>query len=150
MTACLLGFNLDRSLDVVAEGPGDVLMHRVNCERLEAAGKALAEGDAFPEGPGKGLCPGCMSDFFRIEPPLIICPVCGSRGDLGAYAQRGAFEDAGSKPRIGRRWLQWHVDDWLRPSAARYMKRRREVLRRLRELKNASLHFEGGEKPNDK
>jgi len=149
MTGYLLGFKVAESLDVVAEGPGDVLMHRVNCARLEASGAALARGADFPRGSGPGLCPGCMSDFFRIEPPLIICPVCGYRGDLAAYAERGAFEDAGSKPRIGRKWLKWHIDDWLRPSAVRYMERRREVLRRLRELKNASLHLEEGDRSYD-
>ena len=149
MTAYLLGFKVEESMDVVAEGPGDVLMHRVNCDKLEAAGAALASGDGLAGGAGRGLCPGCMSDFFRLEPPLIVCPVCGYRGELAAYTERREFVDAGSKPRIGRTWLQWHIDDWLRPSAARYMRRRREVLRRLRELKNASMHLEGGEKPDD-
>jgi len=138
MTAWLLGFKVEQCLDVVAEGPGDVLMHPVNCERLEATGAALAGGADFPVKRHPALCPGCMSDFFRIEPPVIVCPVCGYRGDLGAYIERGEFRDAGSKPRIGREWLKWHIDDWLRPSAARYMKRRREVLRRLRDLKSAS------------
>ena len=149
MTAYLLGFRVDESMDIVAEGPGDVLMHGPNCDRLEAAGAALARGEEIAAGPARGLCPGCRGDFFRIEPPLIICPVCGYRGDLAAYTGSGEFVDVGSRPRIGRKWLQWHIDDWLRPSAARYMKRRREVLRRLRELKKASLHLEGGEKPND-
>jgi hypothetical protein len=138
MTAWLLGFKVQGCLDVVAEGPGDVLMHGVNCERLEKTGAALAEGSAFPVGRDTSLCPGCMSDFFRIEPPVIVCPVCGYRGDLGAYVEGGEFEDAGSKPRMGREWLKWHIDDWLRPSAVRYMKRRREVLGRIRDLKNAS------------
>ncbi len=140
MTAWLLGFGVGQCLDVVAEGPGDVLMHGVNCERLEKTGAALAAGTELPVARDPGLCPGCMSDFFRIEPPVIVCPVCGYRGDLGAYVERGVFEDAGSKPRIGREWLKWHIDDWLRPSATRYMKRRREVLRRMRDLKNASAH----------
>jgi multimeric flavodoxin WrbA len=140
MTAWLLGFKVEECLDVVAEGPGDVLMHRVNCERLEGTGAALAAGRDLPVQRDPSLCPGCMADFFRIEPPVIVCPVCGYRGDLGAYVERGEFIDAGSKPRIGRRWLKWHIDDWLRPSAARYIKRRREVLRRLREIKDASPH----------
>jgi len=138
MTAWLLGFKVEQCLDIVAEGPGDVLMHRVNCDRLEKTGAALTGSAGFPVGRDKALCPGCMSDFFRIEPPFIVCPVCGYRGNLAAYTGRGEFEDAGSKPRIGREWLKWHIDDWLRPSAARYMKRRREVLRRLRSLKSAS------------
>lgn len=138
MTAWLLGFKVEQCLDIVAEGPGDVLMHRVNCERLETTGAALTGSAEFPVGREPALCPGCMSDFFRIEPPVIVCPVCGYRGDLAAYIERGEFRDAGSKPRIGREWLKWHIDDWLRPSAARYMKRRREVLRRLRGLKSAS------------
>ena len=139
MTAYLLGFKVEAGLNVVAEGPGDVLMHKVNCERLERTGTALAGGGGLPVGAEPGLCPGCMSDFFRIEPPLIICPVCGYRGDLQEYVEHGEFRDAGSRPRLGRKWLKWHIDDWLRPSAVRYMKRRREVLRRLRELKKASL-----------
>ena len=53
-------------------------------------------------------------------------------------AEFGKTEE-GSKPRIGRPWLKWHIDDWLRPSAARYRKRRREVLHRLRGLKSASM-----------
>jgi hypothetical protein len=138
MTAWLLGFEVKKCLDVVAEGPGDVLMHRVNCGRLEETGAALAAGSALEVERDPSLCPGCMSDFFRIEPPVVVCPVCGYRGYLGAYVDRGEFEDAGSKPRIGREWLKWHIDDWLRPSAERYMKRRREVLRRMRDLKSAS------------
>lgn len=145
MTAYLLGFKVEEGLNIVAEGPGDVLMHRVNCGRLEATGKALARGTELPVKAGRGACPGCMGDFFRIEPPLIICPVCGSIGYLDEYAEQGVFRDAGSTPRLGRKWLKWHIDDWLRPSAVRYMKRRREVLRRLRRLKDASAHEEGGE-----
>jgi multimeric flavodoxin WrbA len=148
MTAYLLGFKVEEGLNIVAEGPWDVLMHKVNCERLEMTGTALAAGKDLPVKTGRGLCPGCMSDFFRIEPPLIICPVCGCIGDLDEYAEHGAFRDAGSKPRLGRKWLKWHIDDWLRPSAVRYMKRRREVLRRLSRLKAASSHDQGGEKAN--
>ncbi len=146
MTAYLLGFKVEEGLNIVAEGPGDVLMHGVNCERLETTGKALAGGRELPVKTDRGLCPGCMSDFFRIEPPLIICPVCGCTGDLYEYIEHGAFRDTGSTPRLGRKWLKRHIDDWLRPSAARYMKRRREVLRRLRRLKEASPHDQGGER----
>jgi multimeric flavodoxin WrbA len=142
LTASMLGFKVVESLDVVAEGPGDVLMNKVNCSRLAELGAALGTGEELSGRAAPGLCPGCRSDFFRIEPPFIICPVCGYRGDLAEYAAHGAFRDAGSEPRLGRKWLKWHIDDWLRPSAARYMKRRREVLRKMRQLKKESASDE--------
>jgi putative NADPH-quinone reductase len=135
LTASLLGFEVMTSLRLVAEGPGEVLSRPDANERLGEAGRALAG-----EGPGegvesRGVCPVCRSDFFRLKPPVIVCPVCGLRGDLEAYVSGGVFEPIGEPARWGRGWLGDHIDSWIRPSIRRYADSRKGILKRVRTLR---------------
>jgi multimeric flavodoxin WrbA len=135
LTASLLGFEIMESLSLVAEGPGEVIVRQEVAERLTRLGRALAKGEP-PEALGRcGVCPVCRSDFFRIEPPAVVCPVCGLKGDLGTYTAEGVFAASGDPPRWGRRWLAAHIDSWIRPSLERYVGNRKEILSRVRHLK---------------
>jgi multimeric flavodoxin WrbA len=135
LTASLLGFEVLESLSLVAEGPGEVLGRPEVVERLGRVGRALAGGETAPGGRPASTCPICRSDFFRLEPPLIICPVCGLEGDLEAYTTSGVFKPTGGPARWGRAWLAAHIDAWIRPSVSRYSVERKQVLRKLRALK---------------
>jgi multimeric flavodoxin WrbA/uncharacterized Zn finger protein (UPF0148 family) len=85
---------------------------------------------------GRGAeCPVCRSDFFRIESGHIVCPVCGARGDLAAYATEGRFVRIASEVRWGRAWLMRHVASWILPSVERYKSARKQALEDLRELR---------------
>ncbi|MFH1313797.1 MAG: flavodoxin family protein [Candidatus Eisenbacteria bacterium] len=135
MTASLLGFEVVESMHLVAEGPGEVLMDDRVAGHLDEVGRKLAHGTPVPESKRSAACPICASDFFRIEPPNIVCPICGSVGDLEVYAGEGKFLATGDEPRWGLSWLDKHVESWIEPSLRRYKGRRKQVLSRLKELK---------------
>ena len=135
MTVSLLGFDIIESMSLVAEGPGEVMMERGTAERLENAGRRLACGGERAQSAGRATCPVCASDFFRMEPPDIVCPICGSIGDLAAYANEGRFERKAGQSRWGLAWLDKHIESWIVPSLGSYRDRRRQVLSRLKDLK---------------
>jgi multimeric flavodoxin WrbA len=144
LTASLLGFEIAESLQVVAEGPGEALMDGAAVAQLKAAGRRVAamlagspaaSAPASPDASKPNLCPTCRSDFFRIEGESIACPVCGERGELGAYLEARGLVGGGGERRWGTPWLRSHVASWIKPSVTRYRAKRKEALRNLAELK---------------
>lgn len=142
LTASLLGCEVTGSLRLVAEGPGEVLGMPGVGEALNRVGRALAGGKPVEKRVPARVCPVCRSDFFRFEPPFIVCPVCGTKGDLETYITGGEFRPTDDAPRWGRAWLDAHLDSWIRPSVRRYAGNRRAILRRLRGLKKRSRESE--------
>jgi multimeric flavodoxin WrbA len=145
LTASLLGFRLLESLSLVAEGPGDIIRDAGAVERLDMTGKALASGVALARGTESGACPVCRGDSFRIEPPFIVCPICGAAAHLGDYLDQGKFVSSGQEPRWGLAWLNSHVESWIKPSVRDYKKRRKRIIEALRSLKkHYALNSERG------
>jgi hypothetical protein len=105
-------------------------------------GRAVVGGKPVAGGEEKGICPVCAGDFFRIEPPGIVCPICGAVGDLKTYAEERRFVTTGGEPRWGLTWLDSHIESWIEPSLKRYRGRRKQVLSRIKELK---ARFASGE-----
>ncbi len=136
MTVSLLGFDVVESIELVAEGPGEVIMDDRVVGRLDEVGRLLARGEPVSQAERSAACPICASDFFRIEPPNIVCPICGSVGDLEVYTGEGRFTVTGGESRWGLSWLDKHIESWIEPSLARYRDKRKQVLSRLRELKS--------------
>ncbi len=137
LMASLLGFRIEDSLSVVAEGPGEVLSDAAAVARLEAIGTAFAEGRELEvSGDRANVCPVCRSDFFVIEAPSVVCPVCGLKGDLAAYAKEGTFTGTGGDVRWGTDWLKAHIETWMKPSVERFKANRREILSKLSDLRS--------------
>jgi len=133
----LLGFTVEESLSVVAEGPGEVLSDTATIARLEAIGTAFAEGKKLDiPGERANVCPVCRSDFFVIESSELVCPVCGLKGDLAAYAKDGRFSRTGGEIRWGTGWLKAHVEAWMKPSVERFKANRRDILSKLSEFRS--------------
>ena len=141
LSASLLGFEIIESVSLVAEGPGEAIASDETTERLGDLGRALANDDLPEVTERKGICPVCRSDFFRIEPPAVVCPVCGLKGNLETYLDGGVFEPYGNPARWGRGWLASHIDSWIRPSIERYLGHRKDIRNRLSSLK-AKYHEE--------
>jgi multimeric flavodoxin WrbA len=135
LTASLLGFEVVRSMRLVAEGPGEIVTRDDVIHELEQAGLDLAGGAPDAEEVTPELCPVCRSDCFRIEPPSIVCPICGSAGDLMHYVERQEFVGRLGEPRWGLSWLDKHIEAWVRPSIERYRDRRKAILRAMGRLK---------------
>ena len=137
LIASLLGFEVEESLPVVAEGPGEVLSDSATIERLEVIGAAFAEDKALdPAGERANVCPVCRSDFFVVESQELECPVCGLRGDLAAYAKDGGFRRTGGELRWGTGWLRAHAEAWMKPSVERFKADRRDILSKLIEFRS--------------
>jgi multimeric flavodoxin WrbA len=145
IVAGLLGYSLAESLSLVAEGPGEVLNDGPTVGRFISIGKSLAAGDPVGTDVGERLCPVCRSDFFRIEPPDVVCPVCGTAGDLEAYTSRGRFLMRSTDVRWGIGWLRRHVESWINPSIERHRQGRRSTMRNVIELRKRyeALHERG-------
>jgi multimeric flavodoxin WrbA len=137
LVASLLGFEVEESLPVVAEGPGEVLLDTAAIERIEAIGTAFAEGTQLsPAGERANVCPVCRSDFFVVESKELVCPVCGLKGDLASYAKDGGFKPTGGEARWGTGWLRAHVEAWVKPSVERFKAERRTTLSKLSEFRS--------------
>jgi multimeric flavodoxin WrbA len=133
----LLGFRIEDSLSVVAEGPGEVLSDSATVARLEAIGTAFAEGARIESsGCRKNACPVCRSDFFVLESSELVCPVCGIKGELAAYAKGAGFSRTGGEARWGTGWLRAHIEAWMKPSVERYKANRRDILSKLSEFRS--------------
>ena len=149
MVVSLLGFRIVDSLSLIAEGPGEVIMGPGIADRLEGIGRALARGSLIETPDGRtDVCPICRSDFFTIEPPSIVCPVCGSKGDLATYAGESRFVSTGGEVRWGTDWLRGHVDEWVRPSVDRYKANMKKILKNLRRLREEYAEEEERGKPD--
>jgi multimeric flavodoxin WrbA len=144
LTVSILGFEVVESLSLVAEGPGEVIASPDAAGRLVELGRALASGVGLAASERLKVCPVCRSDFFRLEPPAVVCPVCGLEGDLDAYVAAGRFVRTGGELRWGQEWLARHIDSWIRPSLQRYRKGRKEILANLRGLKERYKDRDGG------
>jgi len=133
----LLGFRIEESLSLVAEAPGELLSDAAAVARLEAIGAAIAQGRKIEaSGDRADVCPVCRSDFFLIESPLMVCPICGLECDLADYEKDGRFTGTGGEIRWGRDWLRSHVEAWIKPSVGRFRANRREILARLGDLRS--------------
>ena len=145
MAAALLGFSVVRSMSLTAQGPGEIIADTGVVDDLRVMGKALAEGGSLIRRDTGAACPTCGNDCFRIEPPLVVCPICGDSADLDSYIKQRRFVSTGGEVRWGLAWLARHIDSWIGPSVATFRQRRRQVLQGLQSLKQRySLNGERG------
>ncbi len=135
MTASLLGLEIVESMNLVAEGPGEIMTSDAVTGQLAKIGKALALGEPVAVSERREVCPVCRSDFFKIEAPHLVCPICGSAGDLEKYLKDGEFICVGGEVRWGLSWLDRHIASWVAPSVDRYKTKRKTILKNLRSLK---------------
>jgi multimeric flavodoxin WrbA len=135
MTVSLLGFEIADSMSLVAEGPGEVLSLNAAESRFAEIGRALALGEEIEASQRRGACPVCWSDYFRIEGDKVVCPVCGSTGNLDAYSKEGTRALTGSEARWGVQWLDAHIEAWVAPSVKRYRTKLKPVLANLGRLR---------------
>jgi multimeric flavodoxin WrbA len=137
LIASLLGFAVEESLQVVAEGPGEVLSDGAAIARLEAIGAAFAGGHELDTPDARAnVCPICRSDFFVVKSQELVCPVCGLKGDLDVYRKDGRFSRVGGEARWGTGWLRAHVEAWMKPSVERFKANRRDILSKLSEFRS--------------
>jgi len=134
-----LGFHLAGSLLAVAPGPGEALLNDELLAQVHALGRRLGGAPLDEQNPPPlaNTCPVCYSDFFVFAGDHVICPVCGtearvSQGDAGWQLTFTASET--------HRWtltgLHAHVEDWIRPTAPRFLGHREEIRRRRERYKD--------------
>ena len=144
VTASLLGFDLVESLEVEAQGPGEVLLDETNIARLTELGRLMAEGEHPGASTSVSLCPVCRSDFFRHEDGDLACPICGIRIKADRYLRNGVVARLQGEPRWSLDWLRRHIASWIKVSIEGYKTTRRRCLEAIKELKRAYDEEIGG------
>ncbi len=128
-----LGFNLVDSLFTFAPGPGEALLDEAFIAQVNALGRRLAQGEATPSPVPDNVCPGCRSSFFFIEGQKATCPICSATATIAMdNGQVRLRFDLGPDylNRFSRAGLDEDVNQWVRPSAGRFMERRHAIKER--------------------
>jgi multimeric flavodoxin WrbA len=82
LTAKLFNWRLVDSESFLGANPASVLEDPVNLKRAQQMGKALFE-PGYQRIPRANECPVCWSDILRYDGKNVICPFCGTKGEIG-------------------------------------------------------------------
>lgn len=123
-----LGFRLVDSHYVHRPGPGEVLLDDEVMARIDELGRRVARGERGkpPEG---NICPCCYGDFFVLEGGKATCPLCGLEAaiELVDGQVRLSFDLRVEPLPWSYAWQREHVEEWIRPTAPRFLAHREEI-----------------------
>jgi multimeric flavodoxin WrbA len=131
-----LGFPPLDGFYAYAPGPGEVLLDEALMARVHHLGHRLAQGQAESRPPDEeNVCPTCRSDAFVLRGDVAVCPICGQ--EAWVAVQDGHVHLAFAENEGGR-WseegLAEFLNDWVVPSAGRFLAHRQEVKARRQRL----------------
>jgi len=131
-----LGFPPLDGFHAYAPGPGEVLLDEALMARVHHLGRRLALGQAESRPPEEeNVCPTCRGDAFVLRGDVAICPICGQ--EAWVAVQDGHVHLAFAENEGGR-WteegLVAFLNDWVIPSAGRFLAHRQEIKARRQRL----------------
>jgi len=83
LTARFLNLHLVDSAAFFGANPGEVLENPANLEKTRQLGRGLVE-PGYQRNPKANECPVCWSDLLRYDGKEVICPFCGTKGEIKA------------------------------------------------------------------
>ncbi len=132
-----------------APGPGEVLLDEALMARVHQLGQRLSRyitanamyrdlalGKAEHLSPEEeNVCPTCHGDAFVLRGDVAICPICGQEAWVAVQDGHVHLAFASSE---GGRWseqgLAEFLNDWVIPSAGRFLEHRQEIKARRQHL----------------
>jgi len=131
-----LGFSPLDGFYAYAPGPGEVLLDEALMARVHHLGRRLAHGQAESRPPEEeNVCPTCRSDAFVLRGDVAICPICGREAWIAMPDGHVRLAFAADE---GGRWTEQglveFLNDWVIPSAGRFLEHRHEVKARRQRL----------------
>ncbi|MDD3653617.1 MAG: flavodoxin family protein [Desulfotomaculaceae bacterium] len=86
VTARFLNLNLIDSDSFIGASPAEVLEDPRNLDRARQMGRGLID-PGYKRTPKVSECPVCWSDILRYDGSAIICPFCGTKGEIKVEEQ---------------------------------------------------------------
>jgi len=136
-----LGFPPLDGFYAYAPGPGEVLLDEALMARVHHLGRRLALGQAESRPPEEeNVCPTCRSDAFVLRGDVAICPICGQEAWV---AMQDGHVHLAFAENEGGRWteegLVAFLNDWVIPSAGRFLAHRQEIKARRQRLEAVEM-----------
>jgi multimeric flavodoxin WrbA len=136
-----LGFPPLDGFYAYAPGPGEVLLDEALMARVHHLGQRLALGRVERLSPDEeNVCPTCRGDAFVLRGDVAICPICGQEAWVavpdGHVRLAFAAEEGG---RWSEQGLAEFLNDWVIPSAGRFLEHRQEIKARRQHLETMEV-----------
>ncbi len=136
-----LGFRPLDGFYAYAPGPGEVLLDEALMARVHQLGQRLALGRVERLSPDEeNVCPTCYGDAFVLRGDVAICPICGREAWVavpdGHVRLAFAAEEGG---RWTEKGLVEFLNDWVIPSAGRFLAHRQEIKARRQHLETMEV-----------
>lgn len=110
LTAKLFNWQLVDSEIFLGANPASVLEDPANLKRIQQMGQALFE-PGYQRISRPNECPVCWSDILRYDGKNIICPFCGTKGEISVEGEEVKLK---FHPEADYRWskagIQQHLD----------------------------------------
>ncbi|MDD4170319.1 MAG: NAD(P)H-dependent oxidoreductase [Desulfotomaculaceae bacterium] len=86
VTARFMNLKLIDSGSFIGASPAEVLEDPKNLEKVRQMGRGLVDPE-YRRIPKAGECPVCWSDILRYDGTSVICPFCGTKGEIKVEGQ---------------------------------------------------------------
>lgn len=87
LTARFLNLNLVDSAVFFGASPAEVIEKPADLQRAQQLGRALFDPD-YRRTPKENECPVCWSDILKYDGTNVICPFCGTGGEIKAEGEK--------------------------------------------------------------
>ncbi|MDD4238448.1 MAG: flavodoxin family protein [Desulfotomaculaceae bacterium] len=86
LTAYFMHLQLVDCASFLGANPASVLEDPANLQRVQKMGRALFD-PGYQRTPKPNECPACWSDILRYDGKNLICPLCGTKGEITVEGQ---------------------------------------------------------------
>ena len=86
LTARFLNLHLVDSASFLGANPAEVLEDPINLEKARQMGRGLID-PKYRRSSKANECPICWSDILRFDGKMVICPFCGTKGEIKVEGQ---------------------------------------------------------------
>jgi multimeric flavodoxin WrbA len=125
VTAHFLGLKLVDSASFLGANPASVLEDPANLQRVQSMGRALFDPD-YRRTPRPYECPVCWSDVLKYNGKEVICPLCGSKGELVLDGAEVKMHFPAQPHRFSLEGKYEHMEEFLPAKKAEFMEKREQ------------------------
>jgi multimeric flavodoxin WrbA len=109
LTAKLFNWRLVDCESFLGANPASVLEDPVNLKRVQQMGRALFE-PGYRRISRANECPVCWSDILRFDGKNVICPLCGTKGEIIVEGEEVKLKFS---PEVNYRWSKVGIQQHL-------------------------------------
>ena len=125
VTAHFLGLKLVDSASFLGANPASVLEDPANLQRVQSMGRALFD-PSYRRTPRPYECPACWSDVLKYNGKEVICPMCGSKGELVLDGSEVRMKFSTQIHRFSLEGKREHMEEFLPAKKAEFREKREQ------------------------